>query len=343
VFLTKGSTGNGFTSFEFVLTPDNSSLLRSNAADVSVLTKSKAAGGTDNESDDSLRRNISRFLTVQNRAVTLRDYDVMIRNRFPYIRSTSVWSGSESGSDRFEQPGRIYISLNSTESSILTESQKEEISDSVRNDFGIFAITPVLVDAEVTRVDVDVEVFVTNQNDFRNSTLVDEIRRYIQTFGMTNLSDFNNEFRLSQFSAGVDSISETVSSNLVSVMLSKDFSPTLQQNNNFEIDFHNSIETFESNEFTIFPSLRRVKVQVDGSDIILTTVDDDGNVAKIDEKVGTIDLDTGLVSISNLRVQRFNDVTKTIRFFARPKSKNIKPRRNNILQIGNSKIRIGRS
>ena len=334
LFRTAGEDGNDISEFQFTLTPESNSPLRTNRASISITTTERSSGGTANESNESIRNNAPRFSSIQNRAITLKDYASIIRNRFPYIKSTAVWSGAESGSSRYEQPGRIYISLNRNDSEFLTETQKADIIDSIKNNFGVFAITPVIVDSSVTKIDVEIKLFLESRIDFQNTQIIDEVNQFVRDFSDNEISSFDGEFRMSRFSSGIDRISESISSNLVNITLSKDYSPRLQDINNFNVNFHNPVTSAISNEFTIYPSFRRAFLRSDVEMIKLISIDNEGKETIINNNAGKIDLETGLIQITDLRVQKYNDRTKTIRFSAIPKSQNILPLRNNILQIG---------
>ena len=65
------------------------------SAGVSITVNTASAGGMISETGDSIRTFAPKALQVQERAVTTRDYEILLRNRFPNIEAISVYGGDE--------------------------------------------------------------------------------------------------------------------------------------------------------------------------------------------------------------------------------------------------------
>ena len=65
------------------------------ASNVSIVVTTPSNGGLSPETTESIRAFAPKALQVQERAVTKRDYEILLRNRFPNIEAISVYGGDE--------------------------------------------------------------------------------------------------------------------------------------------------------------------------------------------------------------------------------------------------------
>ncbi|AKE44712.1 putative baseplate wedge [Sinorhizobium phage phiM9] len=327
-FKTLGQNGNGVKTFTFKSSPDTTNKI--NAYSVNTVTVSKSTGGLASESDESVKRNAPKFFVTQNRGANPNDYSDLVREKFPFINSISVWSGRE-GRGYYDQFGRIYISANTEKSQFLTESQKRDIYDMIVNQIGISGIIPIIVDVDNIYIDLNIRVFVNDYIFLKSSDIITKVRNYAQFYNDENLNSFNSEFEFSKFTAGIDDIDDSITSNITSILLHKRVFPDTRINTNIQTSFMNPIKSIISNNFMFETKTVFVRSTFLGSLNIYEVID--GSDVLVRENVGTVNFDTGELSISDITINRVNPQTKDIRFYAEPVINNVKSLRNNIVTI----------
>ncbi|QIW87778.1 baseplate wedge protein [Agrobacterium phage OLIVR5] len=334
---TLGPSGNGVKSIKFASSvvpndPMNKSL-------VNVSVTSKAAGGLEAESDYSIKRNAPKFVVNQGRGVINSDYADLVRARLPYVNSVSVWSGRE-GRGYYDQFGRIYISANTVNSQILSIKQREEIRDLVLDEVGVGGIIPIIVDVDNIFVDLDVKVYVDDFVFLKQSQIADLVRNYSEVFNRDKLEKFGAIFEHSIYTAGINYLDTTISSNLTGVKISKRIYPDTRIMTTFEFSFMNPIKDVVSNSFTYSGKQVFIKSASDGTLSIYEIIE--GKDILVREKIGTVNFETGDVVVSDIVVSKVNQTTKDIRFSATPLINNIYSNKNNVVKISDVKVTVER-
>nr|CAI3971109.1 baseplate wedge subunit [Ochrobactrum phage ORM_20] len=334
---TLGRAGNGVKNIKFM-----SSIIPQdpmNRMMVETRVTSKSAGGLERESDYSIKRNAPKFFVSQNRGVINSDYADLIRTRLPYINSISVWSGRE-GKGYYDQFGRIYISANTEHSQILTDKQTKEIYDLVLDEIGIGGIIPIIVDVDNIFVDLEVKVFVDDFVFLKQSQIADLVRGYAAFYNNDRLEKFGGIFEHSVFTAGVNNLDATISSNLTGVKISKRIYPDTRIKTNFEFSFMNPVKDVISNSFTYSGKQVFIKSALDGTLSIFEIID--GKDILVRQNVGNVNFETGEVAVADLIVSRVNQSTKDIRFSATPLINNIYSNKNNVVKINDVIVTVER-
>ena len=88
-----------------------------------VTTFSSASGGGDKESLTSIKYFAPKSIQTQERAITARDYETMLRKEFgsSVIKSVSVYGGDEMDPPRY---GKVAISINPYEGTTISDGFK---------------------------------------------------------------------------------------------------------------------------------------------------------------------------------------------------------------------------
>lgn len=329
---TAGEAANGIKEFAFGYASNEYNLLNTNSYGTTVTTLEKAAGGFIAESDASVKRNAPKFYVAQNRGVLGSDYENLIRIKFPYINAISVWSGKK-GDGVLDQFGRIYISANTTKSQYLSESQKDEIYDSVIEDIGIAGVIPVIVDVDNTYIDISSTIYV-DDFVFLTSSEIEELSiDYAASYNTDNLSTFAGKFEHSQFVGGIDDLNSVISSNITTISLQKRIFPALAQTTSFAFTFHNAITSLYSDSFVFGDNLKTVILRADNTGSINIYEATGGNEVLVKSGAGVVDFNTGAITITDIVIFKSNEVTKDLRFHATPLEPNVNSIKQNILVI----------
>ena len=226
---TDGKDSNGASIFSMV---DNIS----GFSTISVTTVTKASGGVDQETMESIRFNAPLTFTSQNRAVTSDDYSAIIKKSFTNIDSISTWGGEDNDPPDY---GKAYIAIKPLTTNVLTATEKSEIKNNILKGKNVVSITPEIVDPNFTYLELDV-FFKYNPNltDRSSSDLQSVVRDTISDYNFNNLNKFDGVFRHSQLLKNIDNADPSIQNSTVRPRMFQNISATTTMGlNNFNLTF----------------------------------------------------------------------------------------------------------
>ena len=338
--VTNKAIANGAKNFQTTATI-------SGVTDITTATVSVASGGAERESIQSIKLNAPLDYAAQGRAVTPEDYKTIIPKVYANTKSVQVWGGEDNSTPVF---GRSYISIVPTSGSI-TASAKEQIVKDLKDEYTIASVTPVIVDPVTTFIRLGVTFKYNKKNTTKASeTLISNVTETLQNYDTNNLQKFDGVFRHSQVTGLVDDTDESILSNITTVKLSQFFTPTLNVNTKYELEFNNAIYNphsghasteggvLSSTGFTISGDANEMFLNDDGNGVIRMFYYTDGTtITYKDETAGTIDYNTGKIELTALNITSVSSVdgatSSKIRIVVTPNSTDVVAVRNQILQI----------
>ena len=216
-------TGNAFT----------------NTANISIVTKSIAAGGSVPESIDSIKYNAPKNFTAQNRAVTAEDYKTLIPKFYNNVDAISVWGGEENDPPIY---GKAYICIKPKTGDTLTQSTKQIIIKDIIKSKSLVSIIPEIVDPDILYISVNSNVYynpklTTRSADTIKSIVIDIIKNY----NTGNLNKFDAVFRESALSTLIDTSESSIVSNITKIQLKYLLTPQLNTNTKYTFSLNNPI------------------------------------------------------------------------------------------------------
>jgi len=204
-------------------------------SNVIVSSVSAASGGADRETDDDIRANAPLAYTAQNRAVTQKDYEVLLKARYPYIQSVFVWGGEDNIPPVY---GKVYISIAPKEGVVLNNAEKSRIIETTLSPLTILTITPVLVDPDYVYLKFETNVEVDGKETLLTSTqIASTVRDAIITYCDDTFNQFGASFVISKFGRAVDDSLTAIIGSDTTVRLEKRFTPTLNTRVTYAINF----------------------------------------------------------------------------------------------------------
>lgn len=310
-------------------------------SNVVVSTVSNATGGGPRETEKSIKFSAPKALTIQDRTVTVSDYKTILQQQFNDIEAINVFGGEESDPPEF---GKVIISIDLKNATGIPNSKKKEIEDyvKVRAPLGI---APKVIDPTFLFVDVTSKVRynpnLTTKSDSEISTLVSTA---INDFAAANINDFNSKLRVSKLVTSIDAADTSILNNETTVLLQKKFTPSLNTKESFTLQFNNEVyreipesssslfvdgtSPLSSTTFT-FGELTGCTLRDNGSGSIEIVQLDASQVTIVKSKVGTIDYDTGKVSLPDFEVSAFTGDSITVS--VNPVAKTLSSSKNIIL------------
>ena len=319
------------------------------AANVSIVVTTPSNGGLSAETVESIRAFAPKALQVQERAVTTRDYEILLRNRFPNIEAISVYGGDEVDPPQF---GKVIISVDVTGGEGAADFEIASFTDYLKDKTPL-TIEPVFVPAKFLFVDTIVDVvFDPNITTKSASQIRSEVTSAITAYSTASLADFNKTLRQSRLAATLDAVDNSIISSSIFASPIIQYVPVLNTVSNPAFSYETALvqpyafdATTGLSGFT--PAVRTTKLTIEGT---LVTLQDDGagkmmavtastsSVSVFKRSIGTIDYTTGAIKLSNLIVDSYEG--GAIKFIANSVAKDIKAPKDRIITIRGEDITV---
>ena len=273
---TDGMDGNGAQSFTYAGIVHNQNNVAQNITNVQLTKKINSQNGSNIESVDSIKYYSPLTYAAQNRAVTSRDYEAIIRRIYPNTESVSVVGGEELDPPEF---GTVRISIKPTNGSYVSNFSKSNILSKLKQ-YSVSGINQKIVDLKVLYVEIDTSVYYNDsfisQPDNLRSNVISTLTEYSKS---ANLNQFGGRFKYSKVLQTIDDTDQAITSNITKVRIRRDLQASINQFAQYELCF--------GNEFHVDPRGFNIKstgftIPGEPSTVYLT------DVPKEDRKTGAI-------------------------------------------------------
>lgn len=268
---------------------------------------SKSNSGAERESNESIKLLAPLSYQSQNRCVTIKDYETLIKKLFySTVRSIKVWSGESMVEPQY---GKVFIAIRPYVGQVLDSAEKSSITNAIK-DQNVLSIQPVIVDIDFIYIIPTCTVkYNPAQFTTKGSSIKDVISLAISDFATTYLNEFGSPFYYSEFINYLDQSDASITSVNVSISLKKILDlPFLSSAEGIKVYFSNAIETssITSSKFVFkYGSIDTVDCQLLASSsdsTVLTVIDSNGDVVTGGENVGSIDYTTGTITFNKFIV-----------------------------------------
>ena len=284
---------------------------------VSATVVQAASGGQERESMESIRYFAPKSLQVQERAVTTKDYEVLLQQAFPEITAVSAYGGEQLDPPQF---GRVAISVFLNDDTRIISSTLSNSYLGYLKERAPLGIEPIFKQTEFVYADMTVSVNYSKKNTEKSASDIEAlVRAAIQKYSDDNLEAFDRTLRSSKLSAIVDALDSGILSNEISAVPIIEYSPPLNFNTNPTFRFETSLVrpyNYQAvNGFANFkPAVKSSPFDIDGSCVffqddgngnIMIITDDVVNPQIINPTAGTVDYTKGEVKLTNFKVEAF--------------------------------------
>jgi hypothetical protein len=347
--VTNKTESNGASSF--VLSGDIDGF-----SDVTITTNTNAANGSEAQTKESIRYNAPLQYTAQDRAVTSKDYETIVKSVYANAQSVSAWGGED---DETPQYGVVKIAIKPISGSTLTTSTKESIKTQLRK-YNVVSVRPEIVDPETTSILLTSNVKFNSQTTSKDSeTLKSNIITTLSNYNTNTLNQFDGVFRYSKILGLIDNTDTSIVSNITTIKMRKDFTPTLTVSSKYNVYFRNALyNPHTGHNSSAGGILSSTGFKIDGDTTNIYFLDDDGNGnirryslsgsvrTYANNTQGTIDYSTGAITINSLNVSVVENIrgaaSTVIELTVTPSSNDVVPVRDQILNIdtANSTITV---
>ncbi len=247
--ISDGEEGNGAANFSFTGNLTNTST--GNSIDVTstptVTTIEAAQGGSDIEPIDSIKYYSPKIYSSQNRAVTPRDYEAIIKKIFPETESVSIVGGEELDPPEF---GTVQISIKPKSATYISDFTKSRILSQLKK-YSVAGINQKLIDLKILYVELDVSAYynysqVSTENTLQ-SKIINSLTKYSQS---VNFNRFGGRFKYSKMLQVIDKTDTAITSNITKVIIRRDLKASINQFAQYELCFGNRFH-IDPNGFNI--------------------------------------------------------------------------------------------
>tara|TARA_Y100001972_G_scaffold125531_1_gene176905 strand:- start:2226 stop:4094 length:1869 start_codon:yes stop_codon:yes gene_type:complete len=315
-------------------------------SDVLVSTSSNAQGGSEAQSNNSIRFNAPLQYTAQDRAVTVKDYESLVQTIFPNALSVSAYGGEDAETPEY---GKVFISIKAASGSTLTTATKNDIVNQLKK-FNVASVTPVIVDPETTSIILTTTAKYDELATIKSTdTLKSDITTALSNFNTANLQKFDGIFRYSKVIKTIDDVDPSILSNITTVKMRKNFTPTLGSATTYNIFFRNAFfNPHSGHDASAGGILSSTGFKITGNTNEMFLNDDgEGNVRMFylsgttkvyhNNTQGTINYTNGTVTLTSLNVASISNIrgssSSVIELTTTPNSNDVVPVRDQIIEI----------
>ena len=338
--VTNVEAANGASTF-------TASTTISGFSNLTITTNSNAQGGTTAESKESVRFNAPLQYSAQNRAVTTSDYESLVQSLYPNALSVSAWGGED---DETPIYGTVVIAIKAASGSTLTNATKQSIVTQLKK-YNVASVRPVIVDPETTFILITSNVKYDEKLTTKTATtLKSDITSVLSNFNDNTLQKFDGVFRYSKVTSLIDDTDTSIISNITTIKIRKEFTPTLNSSTRYDIYFRNSLYNPVSGYNSVNGGILEstgFKISGDTTNVFFLDDDGAGNIRRFrlvgsvrtyaNNTQGTINYTTGQITLTSLSVSSIQNIrgsaSTVIELTVTPKSNDIVPVRDQILEI----------
>jgi hypothetical protein len=294
-----------------------------------INTVSSSRGGAEQESIESIRFNAPRHYQTQESAVTYLDYETLISQAFPEIRTLHVYGGEEVSPPKY---GRILISVDIENFDGISSAQKTAIENFIRPKM-VATFIPQVVEPEYLYLHIELDAeYSTTKTQKSAEDIKTLITDAITEFNSENLQDFHVKFRYAELGTTINEADESIVGTDLTVGLYKIVLPDLNTAYKATMQFQNALEksSIYSSAF-VYNDISGL-LQDDGEGNLNIVSDTASNNTILAKNVGSVDYTTGEIKISNLNISEYTG--SEIRIFAATVKQDISVDLNTILGVG---------
>jgi hypothetical protein len=234
--VTDGEDGNGATTFAFAGSIQTSNQSVIDPGTITITTNQSAQNGSNIEPIDSIKYYAPRVYSAQNRAVTARDYEAIIKRIYPETESVAVVGGEELDPPQF---GNVILSIKPKNGTFISDFNKSRILSQLKQ-YTVSGINAKITDLKTLYVEIESAVYYNNSEvssaDALKTNVLDSLTQYSKSL---DLNKFGGRFKYSKVLSVIDSTDSAITSNITKVRIRRDLNVLTNQFSQYELCFGN--------------------------------------------------------------------------------------------------------
>jgi hypothetical protein len=176
----------------------------------SITTSQVAFGGSDKEVIESIKFSAKRANAAKHRAVTTNDYISILREKFAFIKSVSVWGGEDNVPPVY---GKVFISMQPVSGYTISDSIKTDVILPEIRSVSLLTVSPTFVDPTYTSIDFLTKVKFNERRTVSTTAFIDyNVRATVRDY-VGAISQFNGDYleaglinKISNIDIGISSV-----------------------------------------------------------------------------------------------------------------------------------------
>ena len=243
-----GSAPNGANTFTYF---QGSTFLAGTS--FATTTLSAASGGAEEADIETIRFNALKGYAAQNRAVTVNDYEILMRQDYPFIDAISVWGGQDNDPPIYD---KVFVSLKLKAGFTISSAEKTRIVNEILSVRNIVTVTPQILDPDFTYI----RCFPTVHYDASKTTQAEgalevTVFNAVMNYATSSLNNFASSFRLSELMRAIVNADPSFLGCDMDVILEKRTTVVPQVQKTYQINFNTDLRRGSStNKIYMSPS-----------------------------------------------------------------------------------------
>jgi len=339
--VTNGSLTNGARTFTFAGVLEDVNGSSNYPVNVTVLNTNTtpASGGEEIESISQIKYNAPKYFGTQDRAVTAQDYASIIQNIYPSIADVITYGGEEARNPEY---GKVKVVIKPKNSAFLSSITKQEIIRKLKS-YMVGSVTVDIEDPSIVYVEMNSKIYysrskTTQRPEEIRSRVISGLNQYIL---QSDTEKFNGKFRYSKFISVIDDSDKAINSNQTSIIMRKDFYPSLNSTFFYEICYQNEFDrdcegsSVMSTGFTVseYPNDTVYFEDMNGKIVLYRLDSISGNKITLNDSQGIVNYEKGEVLLYNLTIIKGSFDDNRIEVRAKPLLNDINALRNVYLDV----------
>ena len=359
--ITDGREGNGVQRFTYagslknqngsIVVPASVDLIKGEKVSDGVYNPiAKSQNGNNIEPIDSIRYFAPLAYSAQNRAVTPRDYEAIIKRIYPDAESISIVGGEELDPPEF---GNVIVSIKPRGGTFVSDFNKKQILSKLRQ-YSVSGINQRIIDLKILYVELDTSVYFNESFVSTISSLQSEVLNQLTEYSeSTNFNKFGGRFKYSKLQNVIDEVDRNaITSNITKIKIRRDLKAAINQLAQYELCFGNEFHVkseglnIKSTGFKVFGESSTVYFtdipNEDEKTGILQIVKLTGNnqTKIVNSSAGKIDYIKGEIIVDTVNIISTEKTNNIIEIEAVPESNDVVGLKDLFLSLDVSKSRI---
>lgn len=309
----------------------------------------RASGGAIHETLEEVRFNAPRHYQTQERAITVNDYKVMLKLKYPEINAISVYGGETAVPPQY---GRVFIAVDLFGFDGIPNYKKEEYRQWLSSRIPL-TVEPIFIDPTFTFGALALTVrYNQNKTDLTTADVSTRVLDTVINYSADKYNDFNTVVRYSKLITAIDGTHPSILSTEGVFKVYKTLKPILNISSNYTIDFTfplkktlpkmNSVHPADY-ERVLTSSLftyngKKCRLEDDNAGSVRIVFNTPNKTVSMVKKVGTIDYATGTITLTDFNVSGFDG--NAIKIYVVPQSNDVTFGRGDYFEIKSEDVAI---
>lgn len=337
---TSGEGGNGITNFS----PMSNTGLVGVTVNISTPANTVTAGGSERETNDSIKFSAPRYYQTQGKAIVAADYKVLVEDNFPQFKSVAAYGGEDAIPEK--QYGVVLISGKLAGLDFIPFNLADEVINFLQPIMSL-GLSAKIIQPDIYNINLGCNV---SYNPLQTSSspqeLISEIVNAILEYDADNLEEFGASFWETPLSNNIAAVDRSIISMQLTTSLTKNYVPAVGVSTGYSFSYQNPLyypftsstaypasfdPAFSSSVFS-YTSNTQALIQDDGLGK-LNIVSASNTEIILTPSVGSINYESGQVSIVPFIIQSMPASSNLLSFTAKLASTDILAGSGQILSI----------